>query len=256
MVADKATSLRRGLELVLALGEQEAGGAGGVGVVRLARLVGVDKSQASRSLKILAEYGLVERDAETRAYRLGGRLLALAARAGEPRLVAAAPRVLADLVERLGESAHLTVLAGPEVLTLQSHAPAHAVQAAGWVGRTVPAHCTSAGRALLLDRDRDELAALLGRSEFPPLGPNAARDVGELHARIVEARERGYAVADEEFERGLVAVAAPVRSFEGRIVAALDVSGPKFRFAERLPEAGRAVGAAAGDLSRALGWRA
>ena len=53
-------------------------------------------------------------------------------------------------------------------------------------------------------------------------------------------------------EPGLAAVAAPVRRFDGRIVAALNVSGPSFRFAPRLEEAGAVVAAAAGRLSALL----
>ncbi|MGH3030864.1 MAG: IclR family transcriptional regulator domain-containing protein [Gaiellaceae bacterium] len=60
---------------------------------------------------------------------------------------------------------------------------------------------------------------------------------------------------DEEFEAGLVAVAAPVRDFAGRIVAALNVSGPKFRFGKRLRSVGPDVLAVADDVSAALGAR-
>ena len=61
-------------------------------------------------------------------------------------------------------------------------------------------------------------------------------------------------MVDEEFEPGLVAAAAPVRDFRGRLVAALNVSGPKFRLGERLEGAGVEVAAAAETLSERLGW--
>jgi IclR family transcriptional regulator, KDG regulon repressor len=63
-------------------------------------------------------------------------------------------------------------------------------------------------------------------------------------------------VVDEEFEAGLVGVAAPVRDFRGRIVAALNVSAPRFRLGRRLDAAGREVRAAADALSERLGWNA
>ena len=83
MAVDVATSLRRGVLVLQALGAGEA-----LGVLQIARLVGQDKSQVSRTLKTLAEYGLVDRDPETRAYRLGWGVFALAARAGDTRLLA------------------------------------------------------------------------------------------------------------------------------------------------------------------------
>jgi len=152
---------------------------------------------------------MVERDAVTRGYRLGWRVYALAARAGEPRLLAAARPAIERLVGRVGERAHLSVLEGVQVLTLLSEGPPLAVQATGWVGRRVPAYCTSAGRALLFDRGRDELETLFAGVELRRLGPASPTSVSELAERIAEARALGYAAVDEEFEAGLVAVAAP-----------------------------------------------
>jgi DNA-binding IclR family transcriptional regulator len=225
--------------------------AGGLGVVRLAELLEQDKSQVSRSLKALAAWGLVERDPETRAYRLGWRLYALAGRAGDPRLLAAARPVLGRLVGELDETMHLSVLRGTEVLTVLSQSPDRVIHAASPVGETAPASCTSAGRALLLDHGLEELAALFGSVPLPRPGPDAARDVAELAGRIAVARSRGFATVVDEFEVGLVGAAAPVRDFTGRVVAALNVSAPAFRFADRLEEAGTAIKAAAGRLSDA-----
>ena len=144
MAADAGASLRRGIAVLFALEGDAADGRSGLGVTQIAQLIGRDKSQVSRTLKILAEYGLVERDPDTRAYRLSARLYALAGRAGDQQLLDQARPYLRATVERLGERAHLSVLQGAEVLTLLSESPPHAVQAAGWVGRTVPVHCTAA----------------------------------------------------------------------------------------------------------------
>lgn len=253
MVAETATSLRRGVAVLEALRSDEAALSGGLGVLRIAEAVGREKSQVSRTLQTLAEYGLVDRDPETRAYRLGWTLYALAARAGDTRLLAVGTPLVRELVASLRERVHLTVLQGDEVLTVLSESPRHVIQAAGWVGRAVPAYCTSSGQALLLDHTREEVLALYANASLSRFGPNTPRSASELYERIEQARERGYALADEEFEAGLVAAAAPVRDFRGRIVAALNVSAPKFRLAERLTEAGEAVAEAAVRLSDLLG---
>jgi len=125
---------------------------------------------------------------------------------------------------------------------------------AGPVGRLVPAYCSSSGQALLIDHTREQLHELFGGVRFVRLGPSTPRSLADLTKRIEVARERGYATVDEEFEPGLVAAAAPVRDFRGRIVAALNVSGPKFRFGERLDEAGAEAAAAARTLGERLGW--
>ena len=255
VVAETATSLRRGIAILFAL-EGEASQDGGLGVTRIAELLGREKSQVSRSLKILAQYGLVERDPETRGYRLGGRLFAIAARSGQATLAAAAAPFLKRLVSELGETAHLSLLQGAEVMTILSESPNRAVQAASWVGRTVPVYCTSSGRPLLFDHDRDAVAALLAGAALDATGPNAPSDVDDLLKRIEAARRRGFAVVDEEFEPGLVAAGAPVRDFTGRVVAAVNVSAPKFRLGHRLDAAGASVKAAADELSRRVGWLA
>ena len=247
-MSETATGLRRGLAVLLALERGE------LGVTQVAELVGREKSQVSRTLKVLADHGLVDRDSETLAYRLGWRVFALAAHAGEDRLAAAAPECLRRLVADFDEAAHLSVLQDTDVLTVLSEAPAHGVQAVNWVGRIVPAVCTSAGYALLADHERDELARLIPDASFRRRHPRGPRNAAELWDRLVETRSRGFALVNEEFEPGLVAVGAPVRDFRGRIVAAVNVSAPSFRFADRLEAAGGQVRAEAEELSRTLGW--
>jgi len=227
-------SLERGLDVLVALGAPEH--ANGLGVVALTELVDGDKSQLSRTLATLESRGLVVRDAETRVYRLGYRLFALAARVTESRLLAAAPPVLRSLVRELGESAHLSVRQGDQVLTLLSESPEATLHAPGRVGALTPLANTSAGRALVLDLTDEELEAI---------------GLGDQTTAIADARARGFALVREEFEPGLVAAAAPVRDGGARIVAALNVSAPKFRFDDRLEAAARKVVAAADTLSAA-----
>jgi len=253
MPAVGETGLERMIDILSALGEPESTRNGGLGVVRIAQLVGREKSQVSRALRSLDRAGLVERDADTREYRLGWRLFTLAARVGNQRLLALAPPVLRGLVAALGETAHLTVLDGGEVVTVLSVSSPSTVRAIEWTGRGVPVHCTSAGRALLLDHDAASLHGLLGDGALPASGPGAPRDVAELSRRIEIARETGYAAIDGEFEDGHTGVAAPVRDFRGRIVAAVNVSAPAFRLGPRLDAAGREVKAAARGLSARLG---
>ncbi len=256
MAATDATSLRRGLTILRAIEDQEALGASPPGVTRIASLIGSDKSQVSRSLKILAEHGLVDRDPETLGYRLGWGLLAMAGRSSRVGLLVAAEPLLKRLVRETEERAHLSVLQGTAVLTLLSEGSGHAVQAAGWVGRSVPLHSTSSGRALLLDHTEKEIAELFAGLPFEGATAKAPRNARQLYERIAAARSAGFALVDEEFEAGLVAVAAPVRDFGGRVVAALNVSAPKFRVGNKLLGAGRQVKAAADELSATLGWDA
>ena len=224
-------ALVRGLDVLTALAEPDAA-RDGLGVSRLAAIVGTDKSQMSRTLQALDERGFVARDPDTLAYRLGWQVHALAALAGDAALIDAARPVLAGLVAELGESAHLSVRQGDQVLTLLSESPPVAIHAPARVGGLTPLATTSAGRVLAIGLDDAELLRL-----------------GVYPAPVRCAEADGFAIVREEFEPGLVAVAAPVRDQAGRVIAAVNVSAPQFRFGDRLDAAAPVVVAAA----RALG---
>ena len=230
-------ALTRGLEVIEVLASDVAA-RDGLGVARLAQQIGADRSQISRTLQTLHEHGFVDRDAETLAYRLGWRVFALAARAGEARLLHEAPPVLRALVRELGESVHLSVRQGNMVLTLLAESPPAALHAPGRVGVLTPISTTSAGRALVSDLDRHELEEL---------------GIGHLAPVVDEIGELGYAIVREEFEPGLVAAAAPIFGPANRVVGALNVSGPLFRFDDRLDEAARQLVVAADGLSGSIG---
>src|SRR5262249_11550604 len=130
----------------------------------------------------------------------------------------------------------------------------HTLQATGWVGRSHPyPYCTSAGRALLFGHSDEELTALFADLEFRPPGPNGPTSFAEFAQRLARERRQGWVYVDEEFEAGLVGVAAPVRDFDGRVVAALNLSGPKFRAEKNLATAGPRLVEVAAELSSLLG---
>ena len=251
---EPSVAVRRAAALLLSLGNDESLDAGGLGVKRLSELTGNEISRVSRTLEVLAELGLVDRDASTRAYRLGWRFFALAARAGRPRLLQAAAPFLRRLTEEFGERAYLSVLDSGEVLTIMSESSSHTLQPKSWVGRSHPyVYSASAGRALLFRHSDEEVEALLAKVEFDPPGPNGPKSFDEFAARLASERASGWVYADEEFESGLVGVAAPVFDFDGRVAAALNVSGPKFRSGTALSAAGPRLAEVAAELSNALG---
>lgn len=248
-----AAGLRRDMEILDVLAN-EAGRAGNpLGVTKVAELVGREKSQVSRALSSLAEAGLVERDDQSPGYRLGWRLYALAARTLESRLVAIATPYLRAVVTRVHETTVLCVLRGNDVLTIASETPSHAFRGVGWEGVSVPAAATSAGRVLVSDWDPDAVRSYFTEDKLTTAGENPAiRTPEQLLAELELIRNRGYATVDEEFEHGVVGCSAPVRDFNGRIVAAVNITAPKTRLGDRLDAAGRFVANAAQQLTKRL----
>lgn len=231
-------ALERGLLALQALAEPDVGPAG-LSANRIAERIGADKSQTSRTLATLAAHGWVDRDADTQAFRLGPMPFSIASRTIEARLLALGAPYLRALARDLGETAHLSVRQPDGVLTLASETPADAnLLAPSRIGTVTPLATTSAGRVLAADLDDAELEALA----FAPTA----------RAAVADARARGVAIVRDEFEAGLIAAAAPVVDPGGRVIAAINVSGPTFRLEERIDAAAAAVAAAATSVSAAI----
>ncbi|MCI2420465.1 IclR family transcriptional regulator [Saccharopolyspora sp. K220] len=249
MTADSLSSVQRALDVLRALGS------GPLRVQSVAEALGKEKTQVSRTLKVLAESGFVERDPESLEYRLGWQLFALASAASDSRLLQQASPVLRRLVRTLGEAAYLTVLSGNAAVTVLAERPGRTLQAHERIGRLSPLNCTASGRALLIGRPDDEVEMLLAAQPEPMPGTERApRTTTAVLDRLHAERVAGHGMAIEESEPGLVAVAAPVHDFHGTTVAAVNVSAPAFRLPPdaRAPVVTAVVDAAA-RLSRALG---
>src|SRR6266545_996834 len=215
----------RALELIAEQGE--------LGVTDLGRGLGVHKATASRLAATLADGGLIERDPVSDRYRLGFGLIRLvgAALAGID-LVRTAHPVLEELAERTRETVNLGVLSGDGVVYLDQ---------------------VSSGKVFLAHRP-EALRRQLLSGPLEALTPRTVTDPARLRRQLEEVRVRGYATIQEEIERGLNAVAAPVRQLNGEVAAALSVSGPSFRVRPvDLPRLGRLAIDAAGAISRRLG---
>ncbi|GAB4100742.1 IclR family transcriptional regulator [Sinomonas halotolerans] len=197
----------------------------GLSVADVSRLLGREKSVVSRQLKSLLETGLVARDEESGRYDLSWRLFALAVRAGDQRLTKLAAPLMLRLTEAVRERTYLTVLSDGEVLTVHSESSRRSIEAVNWVGRTIPVNRSSSGMALLMDHDDEHILEMVRRGDDGV----SASEARAFLAKVQEARQRGYSVANRMFDPELTGIGAPVRDFSGRIKAAVNISGPAFR---------------------------
>jgi DNA-binding IclR family transcriptional regulator len=106
---------------------------------------------------------------------------------------------------------------------------------------------------LLSELSADEVDNRLPR--LPSYTAETVTARARLRRDLVEVREQGYAVAVDELEIGLTAIAAPIRNAHGDVIASLSVSGPTFRLTEpRVKEVVPLVVDAADEVSRRLGY--
>jgi DNA-binding IclR family transcriptional regulator len=228
---------------------------GDVGVTELARELGVHKSTAFRLVAALERRDLVEQNAGRGKYRLGTGILRLAgATTSRLDLVQESRAVSRALAARTGETVNLAVLSDGAALYMDQVAGSSALQPHNWVGQRIPLHATSNGKVLLSPLDRAEVTR-----QLPVLRAYTANTITSLDAlmrELEEVRTRGYAIAIDELEIGLTAVAAPVRNIHSEVMASMSISGPTFRLdARRVPQMSEAVVEASNEVSRRLGWR-
>ncbi len=222
--AGNSTGLIRDLELLDALARSAPNG---LGVVRIAQMLGREKTQVSRALATLASAGMVERDSDTLAYHLGWKLYTLATRTFESRLATAAEPILRKLTAALDAASHLFVLRGGDAIAIRSEASDTTSHAWQWLDRPLPAPTTSPGRVLISQWDEEAIRLrfpdeVLARYE----DPYQLRTVEDLLAELDVVRRQGYATLVEEFEVGWAGCAAPILDHHGRVVAAVNVEGP------------------------------
>jgi DNA-binding IclR family transcriptional regulator len=200
-------------------------------VTRLAERLRLHPSQVSRTLQVLEEEGFVERGVD-RGYQLSWRVYLLGRHVAGRLLGESTDACLRMLVQSIGERCYVSVLEGTSVLTVQSRSPGIGVEVAEWVGHSRPAHAASSGRALLVDFSEADLRDLFRTTIFPPVGPASPTTIEDLYERIETARRKGYALADEEIEPGVLSVAVPIRR-GGTVVAALGFAAPRFRMGKQ-----------------------
>jgi DNA-binding IclR family transcriptional regulator len=222
----------------------------------VARDLGVHRSTALRLLSTLERHALVERDPRTSKYRLGRRLPQLASVVtGELDLRFVARPVCERLAGEVGETVTLDVLDADQIVPIEQATGSTSVVNVNWLGRRTPVHCTASGKVILAFAQTAVRERLLSR----PLERATAHtivDRSELEGQLATALEAGYARTFQELEMGLNAIAAPVYSSHGDVVAAIDVSGPAHRLREGdRPELVVLTQEAAADLSRRLGYR-
>ena len=151
---------------------------------------------------------------------------------------------LRRLVEEVGETANVMVLSGADVRFVATVESAQVLRVGDRTGRTLPAHRSSGGKALLATLDEERLRAVLA-----PLGDDAVRVGRQLRT----VRRRGFAINAGETEAGLSAVGVAVPPAGGLDTVALSVAAPSVRYsAERLPEWVRALTAAAQGIAHDL----
>jgi DNA-binding IclR family transcriptional regulator len=227
------------------------------GLAEICTTLKLHKSTAHRLMMVLEQHRLVDKNPDTGRYRLGLKLYEFGSKAfGAIDLRRRATPYLDRLQRELGETVFFCMLDDGQVFYIEKIESQQSVRTACTVGSRAPAYCTAVGKAMLAELPDAEVNEIVRRWGLKAITPNTITTPAALKDELRAIRLRGYAIDNEEKEPGLRCVSAPVRSDTGKLLAALSVSGPAFRVTkERVPEIGKAVMQAAGELSCELGYR-
>jgi DNA-binding IclR family transcriptional regulator len=226
----------------------------------LSRRLGIPRTTVFRLLQTLESLGFLERADRDRNYRLGVAVLRLGFEyLSSLELTDLGLPLIEALRDETGLTSHIVIRDGRDIVFVakaQSHAPIFSSVKVN-VGTRLPAHATTHGQVLMGDFTLDELRALYPEPALERFTPQTPETVEELFGRIREDAERGYAVSESSFERGISVVSAPVRNDTGRIVAVITTTIPRPAIDAQLLDAGLIdqVRRAADELSRRLNYR-
>ncbi|MEV5879223.1 IclR family transcriptional regulator [Streptomyces sp. NPDC052101] len=228
---------------------------GEAGVTEIAEELDVHKSTAFRLLGVLENRGLVAQAKDRGKYYLGAGVLRLAgAAAVRLDISQEGVPVCREVADELGETVNVAVLDEDAAVNIMQARGTASVTAQNWLGRRTPLHATSSGKVLLAHMSPTLREGLLART-LPRFTDRTITGAAMLRAELEAVVEQGYGVTIEELELGLAAVAAPVRAHDGKVIAAISVSGPVYRLnPDRLPEVAKRTVAAGAELSRRMGY--
>ncbi|WP_328305617.1 IclR family transcriptional regulator [Actinomycetospora sp. NBC_00405] len=220
-------SVDNALKVLLLMGDQPR-----LRLTDVSHYLGVASSTAHRLLAMLQYRGFVRQDTATRSYVPGPSLDGVAM--GILRRLDVRTRahpVLEKLNADLEETVHLGRLEGDQVHFIDSLESSRALRVGGRLGRSVPAHCTSNGKAMLATLTDDEVALLYPHEQLARMTDHSIGTRTELFAALAAIRRDGYATSHEESEEGVGSIAVALTAARTPHHA-INASGPVSRLGE------------------------
>ena len=227
-----------------------------LGSSELANHISVDKSSAFRLLATLANHDLVRQDESRKGYCLGYGIFSLAgALRDQTKITDIVSPFLKSLAQKTHENAHLAVKSGTRAVFIDRERAANTIAANTSIGDSEELYCTAVGKSLICNLSEEELSDLLAPVEFRKYTEDTIVDLASIEKEIRQVERRGYAYDLGEYENHVYCIASPIFDFEGKIEAAIGISGPKDRMLPELERFTHEVLQAGREISRILGSR-
>lgn len=242
-------SVDNALRLILLLGEHSE-----IRLTEASAYLGVASSTAHRLLAMLQYRGFVRQDPRSKVYQSGAALTNVAFSVLSRLDVRTQARpFLEKLNAEVQETVHLGMLEGSMVRFVDAIESPRAVRVASRMGKSMLAHCTSTGRAILAELQDDEIVKLFPSESLPKMTPQSLSTRKELLEEIEKVRQRGFATNKEESEEGVSSVSVAVKSNSIASRFAVNVAAPTGRMTPgRVREIGATLKATAEGIAQTL----
>lgn len=188
-------------------------------------------STIHRILDTLRYLGYVEHMPNSEIYQLGVKCIELGmTKLSQVELVKEVSPFLDELSRKLNENVYLGILHDEFVLFQAKKEAKRSVHITTHVGSRAYVHSTALGKVLISDLDEKEREQIYNKTGLPILTKNTIIDKVLLEKEIVKVKKQGFATDIEENEYDINCIAAPVRNCSGKVIAAISISGPSYRF--------------------------
>lgn len=227
---DKKGPTIQSLARAVAILEEVSRRPDGATLAQISKALGLHNSTAFHLAQSLVHLGCLVQDGRNKRYRIGPKVLALAATATDDAgLARIAEPYLEDLARRTGENSHLAVRVGSLVSVLARRDPDSPIRISERPGMTRPAHATATGKVLLAAMPPEAFDALIETMRLDALTPATITDPDRLRDEIRRVRETGVAIDNGEFHAEVRCLAVPLTGLPQGRTAALGISAPVFR---------------------------
>jgi DNA-binding IclR family transcriptional regulator len=233
----------------------------GISIRDLSARVSLPKGTTHRLLSSLSFLGYVRQDSNTRNYLLGFKLVELGnLLLGQLDLRKEAEPFLKELAEKTKETVHMVVIDRNEIVYIDKvegdHNPS-GLRMASRIGLRNPAHSSAVGKVLISLFSDEALNQFLKEKKLSKRTEHTITDTVQLKEHLKMVRNQGYAIDDEENEKGVRCIGAPIYNETGNAVAAVSISGPAFRVTKKLVQEifKKEVMETALKISQRLGYR-
>jgi IclR family KDG regulon transcriptional repressor len=196
----------------------------------IADVLDVDPSTASRFAYTLETLGYLDRDPETKLYRVSSKIFALTVSLAGPRnLRKISLSYMESLRDTTGETVVLGVRDAAEMVVIEVVETRHTLVPRGWIGGRVPVYSSALGKAVLAHLPQQSVVALLDNVVMKPFTQNTITERMTFLEELEHTRERGWSLNDEEYTEGVISVGAPIFSGSHGITGAVCIDVPTAR---------------------------